>query len=196
MPHLHLTEDQRVTLEILNRLHDYGFENPTQAKQRLVQLWHEHFPQAAGEQSDAFRPLIRWELWRKVTADDPDEIWFNDVYHVTVRRHSGDPVFGTYGGMIQLGINTHEGTARHDWRDFQAIKNQIAGAETEAFELYPADSRLIDPSNYYTLWCFPDLGRIKVGLNFRRVRDADEALAAQRRMPPPTSEDLKGGSKS
>jgi hypothetical protein len=121
-----------------------------------------------------------------VKGNQPDdqqhpEIWESDVYQVTVRRWSKDPVFGTRGGMIQIGINSHDGTARHDWRDFQGIKNQIAGPECEAFELYPAESRLLDPSNYYTLWCFPALKRIKVGLEEgRRVLDADEALAPQR----------------
>jgi hypothetical protein len=104
----------------------------------------------------------------------------NDIYNVTLRRRN-DAVFGTREGMIQLGINALDGTARHDWREFQGIKNQLAGPECEAFELYPAESRLMDPSNYYSLWCFPGLRRIKVGGNdLRRVLDADEALAPQR----------------
>ena len=86
--------------------------------------------------------------------------------------------------MIQLGISALDGTARHDWREFQWIKNQLAGEECEAFELYPAESRLLDPSNYYTLWCFPGLKRIKVGSEeVRRQWDADEALAPQRALP-------------
>ena len=81
--------------------------------------------------------------------------------------------------MIQLGINAVDGSARHDWRDFQAIKNQLAGEECEAFELYPAESRLMDPSNYFSLWCFPGLKRIKVGNDEpRRVFDADESIGA------------------
>lgn len=63
----------------------------------------------------------------------------------------------------------------------QAIKNQLAGAECEGFELFPAESRLLDPSNYYTMWCFPSLGRLRVGLDEgRRVWDQDEAMAPQR----------------
>ena len=43
--------------------------------------------------------------------------------------------------MIQLRHQLpHDGTARHDWRDFQAIKNQLAGPECEAFELVPRGS--------------------------------------------------------
>ena len=102
---------------------------------------------------------------------------------MTLRRRE-DKVFGTSTGMIQLGISAHDGTARHDWREFQEIKNQLAGPECEAFELYPAVSRLLDPSNYYTLWCFPGLRHIKLGkFEGRRVWDQDEAIAPQRKLP-------------
>jgi hypothetical protein len=166
---------------IRNRLQDYSNHDFAAERAKLVALWREHHPEAAAEASIALHPLML--IGSRVPRDrpeDPDEYWVNDVYHVTL-RHKVDTVFGTGAGMLQLGINTHDGTARHDWRDFQAIKNQLAGPECEAFELYPAESRLMDPSNYYTLWCFPGLKRIKVGANEpRRVWNADEALAPQR----------------
>jgi hypothetical protein len=166
---------------IAGRLKDYDDHDVARERAKLVALWRQHFPAAAQEASVALHPLMQI---RSRSAGDlpdaPDEFWVNDVYHVTLRRKT-DHVFGTGGRMIQLGINTHDGTARHDWREFQAIKNQLAGPECEAFELYPAESRLMDPSNYYALWCFPDLKRIKVGSNEpRRVWNADEALAPQR----------------
>jgi len=154
-------------------------------RDQLVAAWQRAHPEAAAEQSAAFHPLILMDpkFWRARLAGDPDEYWHNDVYTVSVRRHPKDPVFGTDGGMIQLGISSIDGTARHDWRDFQAVKNQLAGAECEAFELYPAESRLLDPSNYYTLWCFPGVRRLKVGGPDRLVRDVTAALAPQRRLP-------------
>src|SRR6185436_10844058 len=87
------------------------------------------------------------------------------------------------------GISTFDGTARHDFREFQAIKNQLAGEECESFELYPAESRLLDPSNYYTLWCFPGVKKLKIGVDYRDVRDSADALAPQRSLPPTTSEE-------
>jgi hypothetical protein len=149
-------------------------------RKKLVDAWRAAYPQAVSEVS-SYHPLIRMVDWVKLRVMDPDECWYSDIYHVTLRRHKKDPVFHSKGGMIQLGINTHEGHARHDWRDFQEIKNQLAGKETEAFELYPADSRLLDPSNYYSLWCFPSLNGINVGIfDSRDVRDQDVALAPQR----------------
>lgn len=177
-------------IEIRRRLGDYSRVDFKAERDKLVQLWREAHPEAAKEQSAALHPLmLLWEGSRKPKTGDPlqpsepNEEWGNDVYNITVRRWETDPVFGTHGGMIQIGISSLDGTAKHDWRDFQAIKNQLAGPECEAFELYPAESRLLDPSNYYTLWCFPGLKRIKVGRPERGVRDAHEAIAPQRALP-------------
>ena len=172
----------RTMAEIERRQGDYDASDYVQARAKLVATWKAAHPEAAQESSAAHHTLDKVS---EGTMDDHDrpEYWESDIYQVIVRRWSKDPVFGTGGGMIQIGIHTHDCTARHDWREFQWIKNQIAGPECEAFELYPAESRLIDPSNYYTLWCFPALRRLKVGVDEgRRVLDADEALAPQRKL--------------
>jgi hypothetical protein len=39
-----------------------------------------------------------------------------------------------------------------DWRHKQYIKNQLAGPEEEAVEIFPAESRLIDGANQFHLW--------------------------------------------
>ncbi len=176
-----MTNQEKLAI-IRSRLRDYEKEDIAGQRAKLVALWQQAYPDAVNEVSIALHPLIM--VSRRVPddrPDDPDEYWINDVYHVTLRRKEEDPVFGSRGGMIQLGINAHDGTARHDWREFQAIKNQLAGPECESFELYPKESRLMDPSNYYSIWCFPGVKLIKVGINQgRRVWNADEALAPQR----------------
>ncbi len=127
----------------------------------------------------------RWE--RLVRAKDTmpgepsTEIWENARYEVTVRRHNtGWPLadLGSGRPWVQIGISAKDGTPRHDWREFQLIKNQICGPEWEAIELYPAESRLLDPSNYYILWCAQC---IPIGLNDGRVVvGPDKAVAPQR----------------
>jgi len=137
--------------------------------------WRPLYPEAVAEPPS--EPLGDWV--RTDSMPDGAEYWECAKYSVTVRRKE-DTVFGTRNGMIQLGISSADGTARHDWRDFQAIKNRFAGEEAEAFELYPAESRLQDPSNYYMLWCFPKT-RIRVGtVTPRNVETPDEAVAPQR----------------
>lgn len=177
------TEETQYSIlaEIRRRQRDYSAHDVAAERDLLIAQWKKAHPEAAAEPAGGkHHTLDRIAEGIRDNAERP-ECWVNDIYNVVVRRWSTDPVFGTSAGMIQIGIHTHNGTARHDWREFQGIKNQIAGPECEAFELYPAESRLLDPSNYYTLWCFPGLRRIKVGVNeSRRVLDASEALAPQR----------------
>lgn len=181
-----LTREERLLLaEILKRQQDYTLDALNQERAKLVELWRAAHPEAANQPpSTGHRPLVKTSERQPGEPDyGPDETWVNDIYSVTLRRKP-DKVFGSSEGMIQLGISALDGTARHDWREFQWIKNQLCGPECEAFELYPAESRLIDPSNYYTIWAFPGVKRIKVGVEEpRRVWDADQALAAQRGLP-------------
>ena len=175
------TKDRQAAMaqlaEMKRRIGDYEENDFLKEREKLVAAWRAAHPEAVNEPPSAgHRPLV---LKDKYEGRDPQEIWVSDLYHVTLRRKP-DKVFDTKQGMIQLGINALDGTARHDWREFQGIKNQLAGEECEAFELYPAESRLLDPSNYYSLWCFPGVKRIKVGLEERRVWDAGEAWAPQR----------------
>lgn len=117
------------------------------------------------------------------------QVWENDLYEVTVRMHKeGWPLDG--GPFVQLGISSLDGEPRHDWRDFQQIKNQLCGPEWEAIELYPAESRLLDPSNYYMLWCAP---KIPIGMYVgRTIMNPDDCIAPQRDWPkgcrPPSCE--------
>jgi hypothetical protein len=170
---------------IVDRLRQYERESTDVLRERLIDCWKREHPEAAVEQSTRLKAFsAHFVGGNKRHPDEPDEAWYNDVYYVTLRRVR-DHVFGSDAGIIQLGIASHDGTARHDWRHFQEIKNALAGPECEAFELYPAESRLLDPSNYYTLWCFPGIRRLKVGQDVRDVRDRDTAaLAPQRALAP------------
>jgi len=57
--------------------------------------------------------------------------------------------------MVHLSMRTVENDVRHDWREMQRVKNELAGPEWEAVEIYPAESRVVDTANQYHLWCFP-----------------------------------------
>lgn len=93
--------------------------------------------------------------------------WENDRYRVTERH-----------GHTMI-VNMDQ-SARRDFRDFQAIKNQLWGDEAEAVEIYPAESRLQDPSNAFFLWRVRNMKR-RLGINTRRnVLTHKHALAPQR----------------
>lgn len=129
------------------------------------------------------RPSRVWDKMRRYDMSEFGEEWENKYYYCTVRRYESG--FGIGGGpWINIGISNIDETARHDWRDFQRIKNDICGDEWEAVELYPAESRLIDPSNRFYLWCAPK-GVFSFGLpeNGRRVWSSAISPAPQRPFP-------------
>jgi hypothetical protein len=80
--------------------------------------------------------------------------FINSRYQVEVRELSGTDAPADVR-LWHLSIKRHDkdvvGAER--FRDFQRIKNELVGEETEAVELYPAESRLVDTSNQYHLWC-------------------------------------------
>lgn len=124
--------------------------------------------------------LPRWTPFRVVLRGARAVVWENSRYSVTIRT-----VKVTVAGVSQeatyLGIANFDQSARHDWRDFQRIKNELLGPEWDAFEVYPAESRKVDPSNYFLLWCF-DRQIFDVGMNERRVLPPAAAIAPQREL--------------
>lgn len=121
--------------------------------------------------SAKMRKSHKWVPLHLFMAADPisgSEVWRNPWYDVRVVRHASGWILDN-GPWMRIGISSADGEPRHDWRVFQHIKNQLAGPEWWALELYPAESQLIDPSNYYLLWAAPTLpfgerlGRVLAG---------------------------------
>ena len=73
-------------------------------------------------------------------------------------------------GALLITIRRKDGGIVKDWRDFQQIKNEIAGEEREAVELYPAESRKVDTTNKWHLWVLPEGVAFDVGFPERDVR--------------------------
>lgn len=132
----------------------------------------------AREISARLTPSRAWPQMRRTNEPHPEgTIWENEIYSATLRRYTSGWPFGG-GKWALIGIWCEDGEARHDWRDFQRIKNDLVGPDWEALELYPSEQRLMDPSNYYMLWCAP---KIPLGKFERRVlATAETAIAPQR----------------
>lgn len=92
--------------------------------------------------------------WRPFKIDkthgDMGVLFHNNFYHVFVRRIA-NPVEGG-PDIVHLSIRDDQRSAKHDWRDFQRIKNEILGPETELVEVYPRESQVVDLSNQFHLW--------------------------------------------
>jgi hypothetical protein len=68
----------------------------------------------------------------------------------TVAKHDHDS--GPF--EFRLSIKRLDGARFHDWRLFQDIKNDVAGADRVAIEIYPAEDEVTDTANIYHLWVF------------------------------------------
>lgn len=79
-------------------------------------------------------------------------LFHNNRYHVIVSKYRNPQEGGP--DIVHLSIRDNERSPRHDWRDFQRIKNEILGPETEMVEVYPRESQLVDTSNQYHLFGF------------------------------------------
>ncbi len=118
--------------------------------------------------------------------DPPDEGWFSDVYSCAVRyaRIDGQPQ--PRSELLWLSIHRKDRKAVRDWRHMQAIKNEVAGPDRVAVEVYPAESDLVDTSNEYHLWVLPaSIGRLPFGFDAGLLMDEAEVkrenTAAQQR---------------
>jgi hypothetical protein len=103
-------------------------------------------------------------------------LYINSRYQVQLRE---------LGKYLYLSIKRIDQLPIHDWRDLQRIKDELVGAECEAIELYPAQSRVVDTANQYHLWVVQDESyRFPVGFQGGRlISDVDDAQgtgAAQR----------------
>jgi hypothetical protein len=122
------------------------------------------------EQQMADGNCSREHAIKKLLAYEADcRYWRNDLYQVQVRYFHNEAF---KSDMVHINIRRLDGAAIFDWRHRQLIKNQLVGPECEAFEIYPAESRLVDTSNKYHLWAFIDPTiRLPVGIDGEQGRD-------------------------
>lgn len=85
-------------------------------------------------------------------AEPPAARYANSRYDVSIWFDGSDD--HPMGKWVHLSIKDHGRSTRHDWRDFQRIKNELVGPEYEGVELYPAESRLVDTANQYHIYVF------------------------------------------
>lgn len=122
----------------------------------------------------------RWEPFRligKASGSAGDgQIYENNIYRVIVRYIGMANPLGGEGTVrgFWLSIHNLEKTSEHDWREYQRIKNELCGEESEGVELYPAESRKVDTSNQFHLYVFENY-KFPFGFKDRLIIDADES---------------------
>lgn len=104
------------------------------------------------KQQRAWQPLLpavagNPERWADAGASVPDAIYVNNLYSVYVREIGH--------GALHISFHRHTRAPIRDWRHFQAIKNEVAGPERLAIEVFPPESMLMDEANEYHIWVLP-----------------------------------------
>lgn len=129
-------------------------------------------------------PVKNAEMLKMIQTD---EIWMNNLYQVNVRNQypadaHGNEIRNPANLMVTLSIKRRDKAPLHDWRHMQRIKNEIVGPECEAIEIYPAESRMVDTSNQYWLWCFPGDTEVfkSIGFTERMIMEGDDFGVRQR----------------
>lgn len=124
---------------------------------------------------------ISLEESQRLLDAETEEVWVNEKYQVATRKYE-HPAMGT---VMQINIRRRNGKVIfRDWRDFQEIKNQLAGPECEGVEIYPAESRKTDTSNKYHIWvCLDPNMRVPFGWQERDVHNAVSDLPGHRQRP-------------
>lgn len=102
---------------------------------------------------DKFEEATGYVNDKVVTMEPNSTLWKNRFY--TVVKTVLEPELGEASGL-HLSIRHNERKAVRDWRHFQRIKNELAGTEREAVEIFPPESQLVDTSNQYHLWVLPE----------------------------------------
>jgi hypothetical protein len=151
--------------------------------------------QDEGDSPDATKPDKPWEpllpaslkkgarshLAKTLRSDEQDmEVFKNDLYTVIrtrMRAIEGDTDTPL---LIHLSIRRNDRSPARDWRHFQKIKNELAGEDAEAVELFPSESRLIDAANQYHLWCVPPGEQFAFGWFDGRLTTSNPPMGAQR----------------
>lgn len=118
----------------------------------------------------------------KLRKHDPGfvGVFKNDKYQAMVTERCMD---GALGPLTWITIRRLDSAPVHDWRDLQRIKNDICGAEREAVEIYPAESRLVDTNNNYHLFVLPEGMRMPFGYTKRDVSDKLDPRNANKQRP-------------
>jgi len=91
--------------------------------------------------------------------------WVNNLYQVEMGQCGPD------NAITHLNIRRRDGAAIFDWRHMQRIKTELCGPEREGFQLFPAESRVVDTSNKYHIFVWPEGVRMEgIGWQTRDVQ--------------------------
>lgn len=117
-----------------------------------------------------------WSAWedktfecrmRGIQNDCPGfiSIMQNNLYTVQIFSHSAKIYEDAFANIGHLLVRRNDEGPIRSWSDMQRIKDELAGPERVAVEVYPERSNLVDQANNYHLWIFPEGYKLPFGLH-------------------------------
>ena len=161
-----------------------GVDQHGMSKKDLVNHWLAESGKIKKGMTKKQRRKVKRLLQQRVDQLEQAEVWYSsdDRYKVVKQTlEVGDGLCHNemFSGTIWLSIRIDNGaTHLTDWRDFQAIKNDLCGAHLQAVEIYPPEEMLHDTANVFHLWVFPPTMRLPLGWH---ERDVDYTASIEQR---------------
>jgi hypothetical protein len=90
-----------------------------------------------------------------------DQVFTDEAGEYIVAKHI-DPVQPPFA--FRFSVRRTDREPIRSWRVLQDIKNEIAGRERTAIEVYPPESEVSDVANIYHLWVFEEGYGPRLGL--------------------------------
>lgn len=115
-----------------------------------------------------------WGEWIECLSDIPKAslpegivvAWKNNVFTVQMYLYEDAAVSGVF---TVFGIRRHDKSPTISWDDLMRIKNEIAGVDRWAMEMYPPQDQLVDVANMRWLWCGPKGSGMPIGMHCRKI---------------------------
>jgi hypothetical protein len=114
-----------------------------------------------------------------IAQSKAEAYWRNDKYQVSIFEAV---TVADFPAMWHVSIKRNDRAPIFNWRDIQAIKNELFGAEHEAVQLFPAESRLVDGANQYHLFVLKD-PEIRFPFGFQDRVVTDEPIGKSKNRP-------------
>lgn len=106
------------------------------------------------------------------------ECWINTIYQILVYRgeQADELVHEKWlkGKCTYLSIKRRDKRPVNNWQDMQTIKNRLCGTETDAIQIFPKESRMINQANQYHLIVFPEDVYLPFGWHGQRIVMTDD----------------------
>ena len=152
-----------------------GVDQHGKNKKQLVNDFMEDAAMLKKRMTKKQRRKVKEIATRRVDDLQQAEVWYSGCGRYKVVKQTlqvGDGLchHESMNGAVWLSIRINDGRSHLiDWRDFQAIKNDLCGSHLQAVEIYPPEDVLHDTANLFHLWVFPEGIRLPLGWGKRDV---------------------------